>query len=261
MNYLHSQNPPLVHGCLRLDKIFVTADGTAKIGEFGLSFLTRDFALHAPSISQAGLSRWMSPELVDVDPDTGTVVPTTASDVWALACTLLEVSANSVMVSRLHDLSTVKIILGEIPYNRHKHELRVRKAIIKGEQPGSVGHSEDEDFSFISPILERCWDMTPNSRLSVPEMQEDIQRLFKVHISSRTTGRKVNHQQVFNTSSPLDRSLPVTPPPTSMGSLGTVPLLSDEITSTTVQYHIVFTSGSIDFNFGSLRLLSRSFCV
>ncbi|KAG8782548.1 hypothetical protein FRC12_020672, partial [Ceratobasidium sp. 428] len=67
-NYLHSQNPPLVHGCLRLDKIFVTADGTAKVGEFGLSFLTRDFALHAPSISQAGLSRWMSPELPSRQP-------------------------------------------------------------------------------------------------------------------------------------------------------------------------------------------------
>ncbi|KAG8789956.1 hypothetical protein FRC12_013064 [Ceratobasidium sp. 428] len=123
MVYLHSQSPPIVHGCLRADKIFVTADGTAKVGEFGLSLLTRDFALHAPSISQVGLSRWMSPELVDIDPDTGTIIQTTASDVWALACTLLE------------------IMSGEIPYARHKHELKVRKAIIKGEQPGIINWS------------------------------------------------------------------------------------------------------------------------
>ncbi|KAG8718865.1 hypothetical protein FRC09_011982 [Ceratobasidium sp. 395] len=128
------------NGTARKDKIFVTADGTAKVGEFGLSLLTRDFALHAPSISQVGLSRWMSPELVDIDPDTGTIIQTTASDVWALACTLLE------------------IMSGEIPYARHKHELKVRKAIIKGEQPGIINWSYGKGFPILSRILGRCWD-------------------------------------------------------------------------------------------------------
>ncbi|KAG8715197.1 hypothetical protein FRC09_016827 [Ceratobasidium sp. 395] len=153
MNYLHSQSPPIVHGCLRADKVFVTADGTAKIGEFGLSFLTRGFALHAPSISQAGLSRWMSPELVDIDPDTGTIIQTTASDVWALACTLLE------------------IISGEIPYTRYKHEIKVRKAIIKGEQPGTIGYDDRNNFRILSPILTECWDMSPNKRPPVSRVR------------------------------------------------------------------------------------------
>lgn len=34
----------------------------------------------------------MSPELVDFDPEEGEVASTIASDVWALGCTLLEVS-------------------------------------------------------------------------------------------------------------------------------------------------------------------------
>ncbi|KAG8790648.1 hypothetical protein FRC12_011402 [Ceratobasidium sp. 428] len=180
MNYLHSQNPPIVHGCLRADKIFVSADGTAKVGEFGLSFLTRDFALHAPSISQA---------------DTGTVVPTTASDVWALACTLLEV------------------ISGEVPYNKHKHELRVRRAIIRGEKPGTVGPSQSEDFSSIFSILEQCWEMSPNSRPLVSEMQQAFQLNVGPLATDDTTDQEaaVGHRQIVTTHkklSPESKSLP-----------------------------------------------------
>jgi serine/threonine protein kinase len=53
--------------------------------------LTEHFGLLAPSISQVDLSRWMSPELVNPDTEEEPR-PTTASDVWALACTLFEVS-------------------------------------------------------------------------------------------------------------------------------------------------------------------------
>ncbi|KAL6955424.1 Protein kinase of the Mitotic Exit Network [Sarracenia purpurea var. burkii] len=64
--------------------------GIAKVGEFGLSQLASDFAMFAPAISVAGLSRWMSPELVDIASRDGKSRPTTASDIWALGCTLFE---------------------------------------------------------------------------------------------------------------------------------------------------------------------------
>ncbi|KAG8789952.1 hypothetical protein FRC12_013060 [Ceratobasidium sp. 428] len=193
MHYLHSQNPPIVHGGLRADKIFVTADGTAKIGEFGLSFLARDFALNAPSISQAGLSRWMSPELVDIDPDTGVVVPTTASDVWALACTLLE------------------IMSGEIPYHKYKHELRVRKAIIRGEKPGIVEPGQIRDFPSISYyVSRRCWETSPNNRPSVSHLQQAFQ--MDVFTLAMTNPKAIiGHHQTVTTHkelSPESRSLP-----------------------------------------------------
>lgn len=66
--------------------------GTAKIGEFGLAMLTEHFGLLAPSIFREGLTRWMSPELIDPDAEDEAMVPTTSSDVWALGCTLFEVS-------------------------------------------------------------------------------------------------------------------------------------------------------------------------
>ncbi|KAF8597270.1 kinase-like protein, partial [Ceratobasidium sp. AG-I] len=116
VEYLHTRTPPIVHGCLNANKVFVTQDGVTKIGEFGLATLTRNIAVLVPSISHAGLSRWMSPELVNFDPGEGnaTPTPTTASDVWAVGCTLYE------------------IVTGELPYSRHKHELRVRREIALG---------------------------------------------------------------------------------------------------------------------------------
>ncbi|KAG8718867.1 hypothetical protein FRC09_011984 [Ceratobasidium sp. 395] len=181
------------NGTARKDKIFVTADGTAKIGEFGLSFLARDFALNAPSISQAGLSRWMSPELVDIDPDTGVVVPTTASDVWALACTLLE------------------IMSGEIPYHKYKHELRVRKAIIRGEKPGIVEPGQIRDFPSISYyVSRRCWETSPNNRPSVSHLQQAFQ--MDVFTLAMTNPKAIiGHHQTVTTHkelSPESRSLP-----------------------------------------------------
>lgn len=111
MTYLHGQDPPLIHGnlnavseqkfthaktliigCSGQGKIFIHKDGTTKIGEFGLAALCHPFAALVPSISFTGLSRWLSPELLDTDED-DEVTPTTASDVWALGCTMLEVYA------------------------------------------------------------------------------------------------------------------------------------------------------------------------
>ena len=63
---------------------------TAKIGEFGLAALCDPFSTLVPSISFIGHSRWMSPELINLDVGEP-FVPTVASDIWAIGCTLYEV--------------------------------------------------------------------------------------------------------------------------------------------------------------------------
>ena len=51
IDYLHSQDPPVVHGDLRCDKIYVNGnEGTVKIGDLGLvTLLTRRYAHSPPS--------------------------------------------------------------------------------------------------------------------------------------------------------------------------------------------------------------------
>ncbi|KAG9124119.1 hypothetical protein FRC07_012764 [Ceratobasidium sp. 392] len=194
VKYLHTQDPAIIHGSLRADKIFVTADGTAKVGEFGLSFSIRNFALLAPSVSQAGLSRWMSPELVNIDPDVGIVVLTTASDVWALGCTLME------------------ILSGATPYGRYKHELRVRRAIIQGESPGSIDPSLEYGFSSISPILEQCWALSPGIRPTASEVQRNIHRLDNFAVGDEIAYREDESMQLLgHTPSSPSRLMELSP--------------------------------------------------
>ncbi|KAG9093570.1 hypothetical protein FRC06_011461 [Ceratobasidium sp. 370] len=90
VNYLHTHTPPIIHGNLNAGKLFVSDDGTTKIGEFGLAALCHPIAAIVPSVNLTGLSRWLSPELLDLNAE-DIVKPTKESDVWALGCTLYEV--------------------------------------------------------------------------------------------------------------------------------------------------------------------------
>ncbi|KAF8594489.1 kinase-like protein [Ceratobasidium sp. AG-I] len=147
VEYLHTMTPPIVHGCLNMDKLFVSEDGTTKVGEFGLAAFTRSFTQLAPLISYARLSCWMSPELVNFNPEDSAPKPTTASDIWALGCTLYE------------------IISDQLPYSKYKHELRVRREITCGILPAYLPPNDEDKFS-ISLVLELCWTPLPDLRPS-----------------------------------------------------------------------------------------------
>ncbi|KAH7322114.1 kinase-like domain-containing protein [Rhizoctonia solani] len=114
-SYLHNHHPPIIHGSLNAGKVFVDHNHHVKIGEFSLTALCYQEAPRFPSITFTGFSRWMGPELLDIDPDDDVMVsPTTESDVWALGCTLFEILAE------------------ELPYSRYKHDIRIQRAILGG---------------------------------------------------------------------------------------------------------------------------------
>lgn len=58
IDYLHSQDPPVVHGDLRCDKIYVNGnEGTVKIGDLGLvTLLARRYAHSPPNSNDAALA-------------------------------------------------------------------------------------------------------------------------------------------------------------------------------------------------------------
>jgi WNK lysine deficient protein kinase len=58
IDYLHSQDPPVVHGDLRCDKIYVNGnEGTVKIGDLGLvALLTRRYLHSPPGSNDAALA-------------------------------------------------------------------------------------------------------------------------------------------------------------------------------------------------------------
>ncbi|KAJ1301300.1 hypothetical protein OPQ81_003702 [Rhizoctonia solani] len=151
LNYLHSQIPPVVHGCIRMDKLYIDTQGTTKIGEFGLASLLEDFEFSVPSISLAGQIRWMSPELLQADTDRR-LIHTTSSDVWALGCTLFE------------------IMSGKVPYFRYKHDLRVRREIMSQKPPGHRDNLLGSDFTEVWEFVSSCWEWTSEKRPPVKEL-------------------------------------------------------------------------------------------
>ncbi|KAH7338423.1 kinase-like domain-containing protein [Rhizoctonia solani] len=130
-------------------KIFIDAGGHTKIGEFGLTALCYHAAPLLSTVVFTGFNRWMSPELFNFESDS-IPTPTLASDIWALACTIFE------------------IISEKLPYPNYKHDIRVQRAILKGERPGHF--SEEAEGSYgpgFWTIVESCWSENPLQRPSI----------------------------------------------------------------------------------------------
>ncbi|GAB1520348.1 hypothetical protein RhiTH_003422 [Rhizoctonia solani] len=140
-----------------LDKLFVDAQGTCKIGEFGLASLVEGFESFAPSISQGGRVRWLSPELLQTEPDQR-MVPTIESDVWALGCTLFE------------------IMSGKLPYFPYQHDLRVRHEITSKTLAGHRDNLLSPDFVEIWGLVTSCWEWAADQRPSVTELAQSISK-------------------------------------------------------------------------------------
>ncbi|KAL5638034.1 hypothetical protein ACGC1H_002339 [Rhizoctonia solani] len=158
LRYLHSQNPPIIHGSLNAGKVFVDDNHQVKIGEFGLTVLCYHIAPQVPSIAFTGFSRWMSPELLDLNPDGDVSVEATVdSDIWALACTIYEIVAE------------------ELPYSKYSHDIRIQRAILKGEFPGDLASwlSKDQGLNLDTDwelLLKSCWSMHASKRPNISDL-------------------------------------------------------------------------------------------
>ncbi|EUC55600.1 tyrosine kinase domain protein [Rhizoctonia solani AG-3 Rhs1AP] len=145
LKYLHDHNPPIIHGNINAGKLFLDSNYKTKIGEFGLAALCYQISPFVPSISFDGFSRWMSKELLAIDPITkSSLSPTTQSDIWALACTILE------------------IFTEKFPFARYNLDFQIMTAILSGELPGfrdelASGHN----FNMVWEVLEGCWSGDP----------------------------------------------------------------------------------------------------
>ena len=77
--YLHARN--VIHRDLKAANILTTKDGTVKLSDFGVS---KELNFDEKDTSVAGTPNWMSPEVIELKG------ASTASDIWSLGCTVLE---------------------------------------------------------------------------------------------------------------------------------------------------------------------------
>ncbi|PBK81427.1 kinase-like protein [Armillaria gallica] len=90
MAYLHSLNPPIVHGDIRGANILVTDDFHCCLCDFGLALAVESQAPGSSSLSRlSGSLRWLPPELMAIRLFDQRYV--TARDVYSYGCTVIEI--------------------------------------------------------------------------------------------------------------------------------------------------------------------------
>ncbi|KAG8987676.1 hypothetical protein FRB94_002287 [Tulasnella sp. JGI-2019a] len=140
--YLHSQNPPVIHGDLKGANVLIDQNFDAALCDFGLAKLLQDCpSSFTTSNVGMGTLRWCSPELLLE----GCENKTQASDVWAFAALALE------------------IFTGHIPFY-DKSNTQATVAIARGEIPARALYPELPQCNKFWDVLESCWKQDPTER-------------------------------------------------------------------------------------------------
>jgi len=148
--YLHSHDPTIIHADVKPQNVLINNMGHAMLSDFGLSWILDDLPSGHTTSVQGGTLRYLAPELMSgSDPDEH-VYPTAKSDVYAFACTC------------------VQVLFDRQPYHRWKTENKVVVAIERNEAPWKWGDKPLEQ------VLAPCTHQSSSDR---PSMSEVVVRL------------------------------------------------------------------------------------
>ncbi|KAG8959906.1 hypothetical protein FRC03_007312 [Tulasnella sp. 419] len=142
LRYLHTREPPIVHGDLKLDNILIGDDNTAMLTDFGLSRMvdeSPETTLTTSSLIRGSIY-FLAPELLEG------VKRSPESDTWALGGLLLQIATGKLPFYGMDK----NAIIGHL-YNK-------RSPIIATDTPFS--HKDA-----LLPVIQKCWE---SSLLIVP---------------------------------------------------------------------------------------------
>ncbi|KAK9051392.1 hypothetical protein SSX86_028019 [Deinandra increscens subsp. villosa] len=141
LDYLHSQNPPVIHCDIKCDNIFVNGNhGEIKIGDFGLATV-----LQQPTAkSVIGTPEFMAPELYDEEYNE-------LADIYSFGMCMLE------------------MVTLEYPYSECQNPAQIYKKVTAGIKPASLEKVRDPE---IKEFIQKCL-VPANQRLSARELLQD----------------------------------------------------------------------------------------
>ncbi|ODV91955.1 hypothetical protein CANCADRAFT_42581 [Tortispora caseinolytica NRRL Y-17796] len=135
LNYLHSQG--VIHRDIKGANILTTKDGQVKLADFGV-------ATHMSAKtcrSMVGTPNWMAPEVIELEG------PSSASDIWSVGCTIIELLDGAPPYSNLEQMATLY-------------------AIVNSEHPPFPENSSRT----VQDFLLQCFQRDPNLRVSAKKL-------------------------------------------------------------------------------------------
>ncbi|KAG8906434.1 hypothetical protein FRC01_008021 [Tulasnella sp. 417] len=165
IQYLHSRNPPLVHGALHPKNIFIKEPNSAVLSDFGLANvwrlleandLLRDFppwGLYYAELSPGARIGYIAPEYIW--DEEGEMVP--SADIYAFASVILAV------MSIRHPFAGVSVGSPEWA-----------AAILYGVPPKLEDHPNLPENDTLWPLLQRMWSRYPADRPTIDEVMKQV---------------------------------------------------------------------------------------
>jgi len=164
--HMHIATPdrkPIVHGSLYPANVLIDNDGRALLSDFSVARHLEDGNSAKLSVNQGSdVLRYQAPEYA------GEALLSTASDVFALAMTMLEV------------------IGGHIPFSNKKLDTQATFAIARGERPSRDREGRNV-IDGVWLLFEKCWAQDCTQR---PSAMEVVQRLLVLYPELKLDSRK-----------------------------------------------------------------------
>ncbi|KAJ3994707.1 kinase-like domain-containing protein, partial [Lentinula boryana] len=147
--YLHTREPPIIHGDIRGANILITRDLRCCLADFGLALVASDSDMWSTATTYhfnlMGALRWMAPECLNLESkDEYDIVPHPSRDIYAFACTVVE------------------IITRKPPFHTLRQDPAVILSLSKGERPPRPENVWCPDELW--DLTTRCWNENPLGR-------------------------------------------------------------------------------------------------